>query len=197
MTTMTSSLDDYDVDVVKFWNATLSSYQTCHQTDNLLQDPAQVATDLLKDLPLRSSLETNILDHEITGDSNEASTPAKPDTVQEETNFEQLPSSLPTEQPSEPQLPYDQPTLVQETIEQPVDHTQIHTENSAYPQPDDYHYPQQQQQSYPDPSSFMQPPPIPPPTTHEEAELFSNVIMSWYYAGYYTAMYQAHRQQPP
>ncbi|KAI8072201.1 uncharacterized protein B0P05DRAFT_549292 [Gilbertella persicaria] len=39
--------------------------------------------------------------------------------------------------------------------------------------------------------SFMQPPPMPPPTTSEENELFSNVIMSWYYAGYYTALYQA------
>ncbi|KAL7332183.1 hypothetical protein PS15p_204263 [Mucor circinelloides] len=38
------------------------------------------------------------------------------------------------------------------------------------------------------------PPPMPPSMPTQDNEAFSNLIMSWYYAGYYTGLYQARQR---
>ena len=126
------------------------------------------------------SLDASILAHETT----EARSLSNADEDQEPDASELFPIQPLTES----QLPHDQTTLIPEFIENQrvlEDNITTNEEKDTYPQSAYHEY----SQPYPDPS-FMQPPPIPPPSTTEEAELFSNVIMSWYYAGYYTAMYQ-------
>lgn len=78
----------------------------------------------------------------------------------------------------------------QEEEEEEEEHVYENTSKKAKYQDNQQEYYYQ----HPQYAAAPAPPPMPPSMPTQDNEAFSNLIMSWYYAGYYTGLYQARQR---
>ncbi|ORX48737.1 hypothetical protein DM01DRAFT_1409660 [Hesseltinella vesiculosa] len=173
----TSTTDPFnDTSVLDFWADSLASYSS-HQSNDRLQDP--LAQKLEQSQKLHEAKDAaECADQNARDEPLEVAEEDPTETTQNTTHFDPTQATIPSSQPSHP-------------------HQQTHTDTSAAHAAYDHAYPHDAYQdwshstpAYPQPASFI--PPAPPAFgSYSESDPLTNLIMAWYYSGYYTGLYQA------
>ncbi|GAA5811022.1 hypothetical protein MFLAVUS_004451 [Mucor flavus] len=150
---------DWDVDVIDYWQTSLSSYKKHHEQDIRVESD-KVTLDILDNLPIKEGV--HVVDKQIETE------PAKVSEAAQVGNW-----SVVEEEEEEIEKEEKQEDEEEEEEEKEC----IGEEEPSVKKP-----------RY-NPSVPAAPPP-PPPPVQQDNEALSNLMMAWYYAGYYTGVYQ-------
>ncbi|KAI8638477.1 hypothetical protein BD408DRAFT_446774, partial [Parasitella parasitica] len=186
---------EWDADVIEFWNATLQSYKTCHANETANHDdPDMISLDLVNKLPKK---QTDI------GENTASSVKMMiPETQAKETLTIPNKRKITVEEQEEEDEEREDNYEAQDKVVEENDESQQYPQQSSGKKPKyQYEYNQeegsynghQSQYAQSFSTSALPPPPPPPlpPVPSQDNEALSNLIMAWYYAGYYTGLYQA------
>lgn len=193
---------EWDVDVIDYWNASLSSYKKHHENADIEVDSNTVTSEFLDSLPVKQKqaiAETEPVIPQATNDNKSSSVKRKKMVSQESkvtqesqigawsyvnNNQVEEEESKEKEEESKEYGDYDQQKDEEEEdyyYYQGEEEEEVHAKRARY------------NQVPPQPQPQAQVPPPPPPGLPQNNEALSNLIMAWYYAGYYTGLYQAGR----
>ncbi|KAI9486682.1 MAG: hypothetical protein EXX96DRAFT_550083 [Benjaminiella poitrasii] len=197
---------DWDVDVIEFWNATLKSYKTCHESKEEMNDPEQVSADIIENLK-KSGVKMDIkVDKKRKIDELEAAYVNEQEDEQSELiekedthkNLRELEEEVYEEEAYEEEAYEEEQDYQTHEEGQALEHEKYEEDKDSRAEKDNTKKSKRHKQrddnnchQYEYPSD--QPPPVPPMMSQND-EALSNLIMSWYYAGYYTGLYQANNR---
>ncbi|KAG2195776.1 hypothetical protein INT47_005753 [Mucor saturninus] len=192
---------DWDTDVIDYWNASLSSYQKHHDVNNEEEQSFELVTSsFLDSLPVKAKQdipkptkepvqqESRTEEVESTPEAQvglwsnvEESADDPEEEVEEEVYCEE--GEVYYEEEIDATKPYQPDTTEEERRERPIEETgkKRQSKKPRYEPPLT--------------STTAPPAPPPPPPMTGQDEGLSNLMMAWYYAGYYTGLYQAGQRQ--
>ncbi|KAG2229669.1 hypothetical protein INT48_008901 [Thamnidium elegans] len=157
---------DWDVDVIDYWQTSLSSYKKHHEQDIQVESD-KVTGDILDNLPIKEGV--RLVDEQVETEPVKVSIKRK-EITQEAAQVGNW--SVVEEEEEEIEK--------EEKEEEEEEKECIGEEEPSVKKP-----------RY-NPSV---PAPAPPPPVQQDNEALSNLMMAWYYAGYYTGVYQANHTQ--
>ncbi|KAI9265383.1 hypothetical protein EDC94DRAFT_54640 [Helicostylum pulchrum] len=164
---------DWDVDVIDYWQTSLSSYKKHHEQDIQVESD-KVTRDILDNLPIKEGV--HLVDEQIETEPVKVSVKRKQEITQEAAA--QVGNWSVVEEEEE-EIEKEEKQEEEEEMEEEEEEEKecIGEEEPSVKKP-----------RY-NPSVPAVPPP-PPPPVQQDNEALSNLMMAWYYAGYYTGVYQ-------
>ncbi|KAI7888084.1 uncharacterized protein EV154DRAFT_518629 [Mucor mucedo] len=199
---------DWDTDVIDYWNASLSSYQKHHDVENEEEQSSELVTSSFldslpvkakQDIPKQPSPTKEPVQQESRTEKVESTQEAQvglwsnveepvddpEEEVEEEVYYEEEEEEVYYEEEIDAtEVPYQPDTTEEERRERPIEETGKKR--------------QSKKPRYEPPLTSSTAPPAPappPPPMMGQDEGLSNLMMAWYYAGYYTGLYQAGQRQ--
>ncbi|KAG1332640.1 hypothetical protein G6F62_007140 [Rhizopus arrhizus] len=208
--------ENWDVDIIDYWGSLLKSYHKCHEAPEKYNTTEKVTNLIIENLPKETRIEdqelarkrqkvdatirkTDIKPIEINKEESESDTFHDwTDTIEEDKDENNTEIDI-NDVMEEDTGAVEELTVQNEQRETPKEQEETEKQKGEYdfteyiqqskvPNEDDVNQdeqneiPQQQYSNYPPQTATI---------SEGDDDGLSNVIMAWYYAGYYTALYQS------
>ncbi|RCH99182.1 hypothetical protein CU097_015521 [Rhizopus azygosporus] len=168
--------DTWDSDIIEYWDALLKSYKTCHEQPASFDTFEKVTQSIMDNLPKETL-------------KQQEEEPRKRQKTKEDqlsnkkVHFKDQYEGQEEEQYEQEEEQYEQ----EEEEEYEQEKEQYDQEEEQYDQGEQ----EKQAENINEQTQYDYSIPSPPPVSAGDDDGLSNVIMAWYYAGYYTALYQS------